>query len=310
LQKVQKVKRQCYSYQKIIIYLYFKRQKLYCNVVKLNITTFVIANFCVSFKLFDKKSMYYKTKYFLIILLLLSFTFAKAQAPNWTKTDCNGKSRTLYNYLDSNQVVALVFGMGCSSCADAASFFSSLKTKCALSYPGKFKAFYMDFFAGHSCGVNLLSSGLDADFDNCSGELAAYTNAAPMTYVVVAAGSSHSIIYSVKKYIFDYSDSVNIITAIDNYLSTVGIKEIPIGKNKISVYPNPTQDKIVVINETGENYSLVVSDANGKILAESNAVETKEKVLNFESYSIGEYLISIKYKSGKIESQKIIKSNQ
>jgi len=248
-------------------------------------------------------------KIVIFILIVFCFTKAKSQAVNWTKTDCNGNSHTLYNYLDSNKVVALVFGMGCSSCVDAAGFFSSLKTQYASTYPGRFKTFYMDFFAGHTCGVNVLSSGLDADFDNCANELAAYTAATPMTYVVVVAGSSHNIIYSIKKYIFDFSDSLNIKTAINNYFNAVGIKESSVKKNKISIYPNPVQDKVSLINESGENYSFSVYDAKGKMLQELNRIETKEKILNFENYSAGEYLISIKYRSGKTESQKIVKSN-
>jgi hypothetical protein len=182
-----------------------------------------------------------------IIVLALSFTSVKpqaSQAPNWTKTDCNGNSHTLYNYLDSNKVAVMIFGMGCSSCIDAISFFSNLKPQYALTHPGKLKVFYMDFFAGNTCSANvtpiLVGSNVDAGFDNCASDLANYTNATPMTFLVITAGTSHSIIYSIKKNIFDFSDSVAIKSAIDGFFNTLSVKELNSTKNIIEIYPNPT----------------------------------------------------------------------
>ncbi|MGB0863034.1 MAG: T9SS type A sorting domain-containing protein, partial [Saprospiraceae bacterium] len=52
---------------------------------------------------------------FTLLLVVMSFTVSKAQlangsvAPNWTMSDINGQSHTLYNYLDSGYVVFLDF---------------------------------------------------------------------------------------------------------------------------------------------------------------------------------------------------------
>jgi peroxiredoxin len=54
-------------------------------------------------------------KLFTLLFVVMSFATAKAQladgsiAPDWTMTDINGQSHTLYNYLDSGYVVFLDF---------------------------------------------------------------------------------------------------------------------------------------------------------------------------------------------------------
>ncbi len=232
--------------------------------------------------------------------------------PNWSKTDCNGKAHTLYGHLDSNQVVALIFGMGCSSCTDAISFFTSLKTKYTSSHPGKFKVFYMDFFAGNTCANNvtpIVGTALDAGFDNCSAELAAYTSASPMTYVVVVGGSSHSILYSIKKYIFDYSDSTNIVTAIDNYFVPAGIKKNDESSFKSTFYPNPAHDKTTVKSKDEEIQSYSIIDSKGMKVSELKNISRREISISLEGFCNGEYYVELTYKSGRRETQKITTQN-
>lgn len=232
--------------------------------------------------------------------------------PNWTKTDCNGNSHTLYNYLDSNKVVAMIFGMGCSSCTDAAGFFASLRSQYMISHPGRFKAFYMDFFSGNTCANNvnpIIGNSLDAGFDSCANELAAYTSASPMTYVAIVGGSSHSIIYSIKKYIFDYSDSVNIKTSIDNFFNSVGLIKRDAPEHHTSVYPNPTHDKITINSGGEEITSYSVYDCKGRLVKEILGMECAETSFSLAGFNPGEYNLLIKFKSGRKEEQKIIKQN-
>lgn len=248
-------------------------------------------------------------------LFLFSFIGFKAQVsscPNWTKTDCSGNSHTLYNYLDSNKVVVMIFGMGCSSCSDAAGFFASLRSQYMISHPGRFKAFYLDFFSGNTCANNvtpIIGTSLDAGFDSCASELGAYTSASPMTYVVIVGGSSHSIIYSIKKYIFDYSDSVNIKTSINNFFNSVGLNERSATERRASVYPNPSHDKITIQSGGEEINSIALFDVKGRLVKEISGVGCAETSFSLAGFSAGEYNLRLKYKSGKKEEQKIIKQN-
>ena len=247
----------------------------------------------------------------LILVLVFCFNLVKPQSSviqDWTKADCNGKSWHLYDYLDSNQVVALVFGMGCSSCTDAAGFFVGLKNQYNIQYPGRFKAFYMDFWDGHTCGVNVITSGLDADFDSCQTDLAFYTSAVPMTFVIIGAGPSHSGIYSFdKQFIFDFVDTTDIKTAIENYFNGVGISELSNSKNNTSVYPNPSDEEVSISFNEGEfrlPLKLTVNDIVGKEI-QTFFIHKSPASINVSQWNRGIYFLNIN-QDGILMNKKII----
>ncbi len=253
------------------------------------------------------KHLYYSV--FITFFLCLSAHNLNAQAFNWTKQDCKGKTWNLYNQLDSNQVVAMVFGMGCTSCQDAAGFFTGLKNQYQIAYPGKFKALYLDFW-GNTCGSTVLSTGMDAEFDSCQAELSMYCSVLPMTYLVIAAGPSHSVIFTFnKKFLFEFSDTTAIKTAIENYLNSVGVKEITTTTNKISISPNPAQNKITVTNKNAtEDYSVTIRNTKGELIKEKNIEAKEQSTINIEELPVAEYFITIKFRSGKEETHKLIKN--
>jgi len=249
----------------------------------------------------------------LIFFLLLSFISVKPQATpatNWTKTDCNGNSHTLYNYLDSNKVAVMIFGMGCSSCIDAISYFSGLKTQYAITHPGKFKVFYLDFFAGNTCTANVIpvltGSSLDAGFDNCTSDLANYTNATPMTYLVITAGTSHSIIYSIKKNIFDFADSVAIKTSIDDFFNTLGVNEIKSIKNSINIYPNPADESLKInldLKNSKNDYKISIYNGLGKLIKQDEISFTNNSaIINTKELPNGVYILSLRADSRSVKT--------
>lgn len=252
-------------------------------------------------------------KFGVLVLLYAGAFSLRAQStacPNWTKTDCNGVTKTLYNYLDSNQVVALLFGMGCQSCTDAATFFSNLRSQYMATHPNRFKVFYLDFFAGNTCANNvtpIVGTSLDAGFDNCANELAAYTSASPMTYVVVVAGSSHSIIYSIKKYIFDYQDSVGIKNAIDGYFNAVGINELSKSEKRVHVFPNPCQNSLTVqgVAEPIVSYSLI--DTKDLVVRHLTGLAATHMGIDLTDVKPGMYSLRVNYASGNREYFKVLK---
>src|SRR5437764_5913 len=93
----------------------------------------------------------------LSILLIFSLLFSisgKAQtvAQNWTKTDCDGNTHTLYNYLDSGKVVIMQFDMmNCSFCTDAAKFTDPLAQRYEKEHPGKLKMFTLGYSNSTVC---------------------------------------------------------------------------------------------------------------------------------------------------------------
>lgn len=261
-----------------------------------------------------------KNLFLLIFSLTCSLTKAQQSlAQNWTKSDCSGNSHTLFDYLDSNKVVVMEFGMGCSSCTDAAGDLSSFKKQYNLSHPGKVKFFYMDFWPGHTCsiGVNTMlgSYSFDAGFENCGSDLTYYTSANPMTLIVIAAGYSREVIYNVKKYIYYQSDSTSIKNAINSFFITAGIKDALKNKNDIKIYPNPTAGAAYIeincefisekasVNIYDAESALVKTISNISLIAGKNSIQ-----LNLSDLASGKYFIELINNSQKRYSSVIIKN--
>src|SRR5438477_1944903 len=97
------------------------------------------------------------TKKIFVLLFLMAGALDKLHgqsvAQNWSKTDCSGKSYTLFDYLDSNQVAIMEFSMGCTSCTDASKILQRIKYQFDISNPGKVKQFYLDYDANNTCGT-------------------------------------------------------------------------------------------------------------------------------------------------------------
>ena len=260
-----------------------------------------------------------------VVLVVLCIVFSVGQvksqalpAGNWTKNDCSSNPHTLYNYLDAENVVAMIFGMGCTSCTDAASYFSNLRTVYNVSHPGRFKAFYMDYMdvAGNTCSnavIPVLTSyPLDAGFDSCSNELLYYTTAEPMSYVVVAAGSSHTIIYSVKKNIFEYSDSVAIKTAIDNFLNAVGIKDQESGIDSFSnIYPNPSTGNANITVDLTEEVAVKIEVYNsfGSLVyrgAEQKLIGKNKLSIDCTNFNSGLYFVIVTAGNSKVTKRLVV----
>ena len=81
--------------------------------------------------------------------------------------------------------------------------------------------------------------------------------------------------------------------------ATTGVDETNF-KLKVSVYPNPTTDLLVLnINELKEDYSYQVRDLSGKLLT-NGQLASKQTQLDFSSYAAGSYYVNIITNQNKI----------
>lgn len=87
----------------------------------------------------------------------------------------------------------------------------------------------------------------------------------------------------------------------------VGMEENSL-TNSFKLFPNPTVSEIIFSALSNEEHSLSVLDASGKEISSFHELRGKEYRLNFEKYAAGQYYIRVNYKSGKTETQKIIKN--
>ncbi len=87
------------------------------------------------------------------------------------------------------------------------------------------------------------------------------------------------------------------------------IDENPLLEFSIVAYPNPTSDFVTLKVESSkvENLQVTVTDLTGKVLQNYKFANETEQI-NFSSYSVGTYLISITQNNQFIKSFQIIKN--
>jgi len=90
--------------------------------------------------------------------------------------------------------------------------------------------------------------------------------------------------------------------------NSLSISEIDNLKNKISIYPNPTNNFITIQNKenSSENFDYKIIDLTGRFVKSGNS-KFNEKI-NIESLEIGNYIIQIQRDNNEIITQKIIKN--
>lgn len=73
----------------------------------------------------------------------------------------------------------------------------------------------------------------------------------------------------------------------------------------VSIFPNPTTS-LINIESKYQNLSIKISDISGEILEQKN--NFSDKIISFENYSQGIYILTITNKDNKISNYKIIKN--
>jgi hypothetical protein len=92
-------------------------------------------------------------------------------------------------------------------------------------------------------------------------------------------------------------------------VSTLGNDEFPQINLEMSVYPNPTIDKLNLLigNEQWSNLTYQFFDINGKILSENKKIAAPETSISMQIFSQGIYFLVIKDSKKTIKTFKIIK---
>lgn len=73
------------------------------------------------------------------------------------------------------------------------------------------------------------------------------------------------------------------------------------------MYPNPAKEKIIIISNQGEVYTIEVVDKNGIIVYKNNQTNIYETTINTETFQTGIYFVIIKYDSQQQIKRLIIK---
>jgi hypothetical protein len=185
-----------------------------------------------------------------IIALTFSVSVTLAQtAADFTATDCNSTSHTLYTELNSGKVIVFVWVMPCATCITGAKAAYDAVQSFASSHPGKV-LYYMadDGMSTPSCSslqswasTNGISSP-NAIFTN-AGNVINETNygGSGMPHIMVVAGTDHKIYFNELN-----GTGANTQTKIGEALAALNVAEAQKEPNKLSVFPNPAKNSISV----------------------------------------------------------------
>ena len=92
-------------------------------------------------------------------------------------------------------------------------------------------------------------------------------------------------------------------------ISTLGNDEFPQINLEMSVYPNPTIDKLNLLigNKEWSNLTYQLFDISGKILSENQKITASETPVSMQSFSQGIYFLIVKDNTKTVKTFKIIK---
>lgn len=209
-------------------------------------------------------------------ILASSLSFSQTTATDFTVSDCNGDSHTLFTELDSGKVVVMVWVMPCGSCVSAALTAYNVAQSYESTNPGKVLFYLIDDYGNTSCssvsswGTSNIGENITATFSSSEIDMTDYGSTG-MPKVVVVGGPSHTVYYNKNNSV----NSTDLQEAINSGLSeTSKIKENTSINTIFHVYPNPTTDKlslsyslknelemnIELYNLLGEKIDLIVSE--------------------------------------------------
>lgn len=240
---------------------------------------------------------------FAATFLLGVTSFGQGIAPNWTLPDCSSTNHTLYNYLDSQEVVVMFFVMGCYTCTNAGNLMMELKDDYDVSHPGKVNFFLMDYYPTNTCydvDTTWNTYHFDAYFSGCwAVKDHYYPTVYPMPAVVIAAGNYHTVIYNDLSW--QNTDTTLIKQSIDHFFATAGIEENL--QDKINIYPNPASETLTIdlaAIPKEEFEGIEVYDSNGKKMKLVYNTTNEIIQLPIGYFPTGNYVVLIETKSGSI----------
>ena len=201
---------------------------------------------------------------------------AQTTAQNWTKTDCDGNTHSLFSELDSGNVVVMDFAMTyldypgtsspCVPCSTATAMLTKLDAEYALSHPGKLRHYAMAYTNVYSCDdLSAWESNLGFSMTTmaqCSSDVKFYGGMG-MPTIVVAGGPNHKVLY--KKQGFAKGDTVAIKKAIEaGFTASAGVAQNPIGRSNVWIADESGNKSLELDLTHGETLTIEILDILGK----------------------------------------------
>ncbi|MBI5540081.1 MAG: T9SS type A sorting domain-containing protein [Bacteroidia bacterium] len=212
------------------------------------------------------------------IFFLLMFTSflslnsnAQAIAEDFTLTDCNGNSVSLYPILNQGKVVVLIYEHQCGSCVTGSKRVQNVINNYFSTNPNV-QVMYLDN-GGFNCSAiatwisnNGLLPGLS--FMYSSDYASPYGSGMPI--IAIAGGASHHLFFS--SISLTTSTEAAIKTGIDQALYEIS-NSVPtntIKESSYKVYPNPAINQLNIDFESAVNQdvNIQILDTKGNVVEE------------------------------------------
>jgi hypothetical protein len=255
------------------------------------------------------------TKFISTIVLLLAVTACNAQttATNWTATDCNSVSHTLFTELDAGKIIVFTWVMPCISCKNGAKAAYDAVQSFSTSHPGRVLSYLADDLGDASCTT--LSGWVTSNSIGATSNMTIFSNAGNvidendfggtgMPHVVVMGGADHHIYYNQKNSLTN--DLTGITNAINSALATTGASEL-LSKEQFAVSPNPATN-VLRISSPKPIIEIAITTVAGQLI--SNQVfekGTTNASVGVATLAPGLYLVKVVDAEGKSSIQKFVK---
>lgn len=236
------------------------------------------------------------------IMIISMGSYAQTTAVDFTLTDCNGISRTLFPIIDSGNVVIMIYEHQCISCKIGANIVKNVILT-NYSTATNLRLIYLDN-GGFSCSAiqNWISSN-----SLMNGPAIAYSSdytspyGAGMPVVVVTGTKSHKVYLSAPPTTTSFKNAVeSALTDISN-----GINSDQGLSGSFEIYPNPAvNDKawIKLSNSGSQLLSYEISNSAGQIIQPSKMIKAGEQQaeISITGMENGIYFIYLNTAEGRI----------
>ncbi|MCD6064184.1 MAG: hypothetical protein K0R82_2095 [Flavipsychrobacter sp.] len=232
--------------------------------------------------------------------------YAQTIATNFTATDCNSASHTLFDKLDAGKTIVMVWVMPCGACDAATKNAYNAVQNYSAGHPGKVEYYLISDYGDDNCTdlqTYATAQGLDpaeiSIFDN-TGKVIDQANYGGngMPHVVVASGTDHKIWYNEKN-----GSAAGIVDALNKATSVNDIAQ----QLSFSMNPNPVTN-VLEIKYARTIGKVSILSVTGQLVKEFTFEGGKQNpTINMSKIPAGNYMIRVQDTDGRSGLQQIVK---
>ncbi|WP_276135182.1 T9SS type A sorting domain-containing protein [Polluticoccus soli] len=241
------------------------------------------------------------------LIAVAAVGYAQENATDFTATDCNSTSHTLFTDLDAGKTVVMVWVMPCSACNNGTSNAFTAVQNYAAAHPGKVLYYLIgDGIGNDQCstlqtfatnnGVDLSKVSVFNNNGNTIDE--ANYGGSGMPHIVIASGTDHKIWYNEKN-----GTGAGIVDALNK---ATGVNEVA-QQLSFSMSPNPAGD-VLNIKYAHDITRVTIISISGQVVRDISYEGGKQNPsINMSKIPAGNYMIKVQDNEGRSGIEQIVK---